>query len=72
MDSRSRNLADGGLEQRQQTKQLEVFQASIPGGSLQVIRSQSVTSTSSSWHGQSKVKPVIVYKQVDLTNINRF
>lgn len=55
MDSRSRNLADGGLEQRQQTKQLEVFQASIPGGSLQVIRSQSVTSTSSSWHGQSKI-----------------
>ncbi|XP_046680156.1 uncharacterized protein LOC124367405 isoform X5 [Homalodisca vitripennis] len=45
VDSRSRNLADGGQEQRQQTKQLEVFQANIPGGSVQVIRS----STSSSW-----------------------
>ncbi|XP_054265457.1 uncharacterized protein LOC128988211 isoform X2 [Macrosteles quadrilineatus] len=45
VDSRSRNLADGGQEQRQQTKQLEVFQTTVPGGSLQVIRS----STSSSW-----------------------
>ena len=47
VDSRARNLADGSLQQRQR-KQLEVFQAQVPGGSLQVIRTQSVTSTSSS------------------------
>lgn len=51
IDSRARNLADGSKEQRQQTKQLEVFQANIPGGSVQVIRSQSLTT--SSWQGQS-------------------
>ncbi|XP_075220423.1 uncharacterized protein LOC142323932 isoform X2 [Lycorma delicatula] len=51
IDSRARNLADGSTEQRQQTKQLEVFQANIPGGSVQVIRSQSLTT--SSWQGQS-------------------
>ncbi|PSN36251.1 hypothetical protein C0J52_21118 [Blattella germanica] len=47
VDSRARNLADGSVQQRQR-KQLEVFQAQVPGGSLQVIRTQSVTSTSSS------------------------
>ncbi|XP_069703149.1 platelet binding protein GspB-like isoform X2 [Periplaneta americana] len=53
VDSRARNLADGSVQQRQR-KQLEVFQAQVPGGSLQVIRTQSVTSTSSSsssWRG---------------------
>ncbi|XP_065200784.1 uncharacterized protein LOC135831880 isoform X1 [Planococcus citri] len=52
VDSRARNLADGSVQQKQQTKQLEVFQAHIPGGSVQVIRSH--TSTTSSWHN-SKV-----------------
>ena len=52
VDSRARNLADGSVQQKQQTKQLEVFQAQIPGGSVQVIRSH--TSTTSSWHN-SKV-----------------
>lgn len=47
VDSRARNLVDGSVHQRQR-KQLEVFQAQVPGGSLQVIRTQSVTSTSSS------------------------
>ncbi|RZF34484.1 hypothetical protein LSTR_LSTR011726 [Laodelphax striatellus] len=50
VDLRARNRADGSQEQRRQKKQLEVFQASIPGGSVQVIRSQTTTS---SWHGQS-------------------
>ncbi|XP_066998145.2 uncharacterized protein [Anabrus simplex] len=55
VDSRARNLADGSVQQRQR-KQLEVFQAQVPGGSFQVIRTQSVTSTSSSsnsvnWRG---------------------
>ncbi|XP_023718334.1 uncharacterized protein LOC111870354 isoform X2 [Cryptotermes secundus] len=47
VDSRTRNLADGSVQQRQR-KQLEVFQAQVPGGSLQVIRTKSVTSTNSS------------------------
>ncbi|XP_063220802.1 uncharacterized protein LOC134530123 isoform X2 [Bacillus rossius redtenbacheri] len=46
VDCRARNAADGSLQQRHK-KQLEVFQAQGPGGSLQVIRTQSVTSTSS-------------------------
>ncbi|KAI5720038.1 hypothetical protein M8J77_000929 [Diaphorina citri] len=49
VDSRARNLADGTREQMKQMKQLEVFQARVPGGgSVQVIRSH--TSTTSSKH----------------------
>ncbi|XP_060874382.1 uncharacterized protein LOC132948092 isoform X2 [Metopolophium dirhodum] len=51
VDRRARNLADGSKEETQQTKQLEVFQAHTAGCSVQVIRSQ--TSTTSSWHNSS-------------------
>nr|CAD7440079.1 unnamed protein product [Timema bartmani] len=47
VDCRARNTADGSVQQKQR-KQLEVFQAQGPGGSLQVIRTQSITSSSSS------------------------
>lgn len=51
VDRRARNLADGSKEETQQTKQLEVFQAHTAGCSVQVIRSQ--TSTTSSWHNST-------------------
>ncbi|XP_050427762.1 uncharacterized protein LOC126837856 isoform X1 [Adelges cooleyi] len=53
VDTRARNLADGSKEQTKQTKQLEVFQAHTGGCSVQVIRSQ--TSTTSSWHNSNAV-----------------
>ncbi|XP_025411709.1 uncharacterized protein LOC112684405 isoform X3 [Sipha flava] len=51
VDRRARNLADGSKEETKQTKQLEVFQAHTDGCSVQVIRSQ--TSTTSSWHNST-------------------
>ncbi|KAL1451851.1 hypothetical protein WDU94_006187, partial [Cyamophila willieti] len=60
VDSRARNLADGTREQMQQMKQLEVFQARVPGGgSVQVIRSHTSTTSSKisghSWTNSSKM-----------------
>nr|XP_018898888.1 PREDICTED: uncharacterized protein LOC109031668 isoform X2 [Bemisia tabaci] len=50
VDRRARNRRDGSVQQVQSTKQLEVFQAHIPGGSVQVIRSQT-----SSWSNTKQV-----------------
>uniref|UniRef100_A0A8D8U1H0 Uncharacterized protein n=1 Tax=Cacopsylla melanoneura TaxID=428564 RepID=A0A8D8U1H0_9HEMI len=60
VDSRARNLADGTREQMKQMKQLEVFQARVPGGgSVQVIRSHTSTTSSKisghSWTNSSKM-----------------
>lgn len=63
MDRRARNLADGSKEQTQQTKQLEVFQTHTAGCSVQVIRSQ--TSTTSSWHNSS-VSYLYIYIVVNI------
>nr|XP_008192878.1 PREDICTED: uncharacterized protein LOC656219 isoform X1 [Tribolium castaneum]XP_015840211.1 PREDICTED: uncharacterized protein LOC656219 isoform X1 [Tribolium castaneum]XP_015840212.1 PREDICTED: uncharacterized protein LOC656219 isoform X1 [Tribolium castaneum] len=50
VDSRARTNADGALQQ-QARRQLEVFQSHIPGGHLQVIKTQSVSS--SRWSNKS-------------------
>ncbi|XP_044264575.1 uncharacterized protein LOC123011255 isoform X2 [Tribolium madens] len=50
VDSRARTNADGALQQ-QARRQLEVFQSQIPGGHLQVIKTQSVSS--SRWSNKS-------------------
>lgn len=51
VDSRARTNADGALQQ-QARRQLEVFQSQIPGAHLQVIKTQSF-STSRWSHNQS-------------------
>jgi hypothetical protein len=50
VDSRARSNADGALQQ-QARRQLEVFQSQIPGGHLQVIKTQTVSS--SRWSNKS-------------------
>lgn len=50
VDSRARSGADGSLQQ-QARRQLEVFQSQIPGGRLQVIKTQTVSS--SRWTNKS-------------------
>ncbi|KAJ3643302.1 hypothetical protein Zmor_026024 [Zophobas morio] len=50
VDSRARSNADGALQQ-QARRQLEVFQSHIPGGHLQVIKTQTVSS--SRWSNKS-------------------
>lgn len=44
VDSRARSNADGALQQRAR-RQLEVFESSVPGGRLQVIKSHTVSSS---------------------------
>ena len=48
IDSRERNNPDGSFQERQR-KQMEVFQTKVPGGSMQVIRTQTVTTSSKKW-----------------------
>lgn len=50
VDQRAVNLADGGLHT--QRKQLEVFSTQVPGGSLQVFRSSTTSSSRSSIFSQ--------------------
>lgn len=50
MDTRARSNADGAIQQ-QARRQLEVFQSSVPGGRLQVIKSHTVSS--SRWTSKS-------------------
>ncbi|KAK6625556.1 hypothetical protein RUM43_005855 [Polyplax serrata] len=52
VDSRERNAADGSLQERQR-KQMEVFQTKVPGGSMQVIRTQTITTSSKKWSSTS-------------------
>lgn len=52
VDSRSRSGADGSVQQ-QGRRQLEVFQSQIPGGRLQVIKTQTVSS--SRWTNTSAI-----------------
>ncbi|XP_034240978.1 uncharacterized protein LOC117645125 isoform X2 [Thrips palmi] len=47
VDHRALNMADGRVQQTQR-KQLEVFSTQVPGGSLQVIRSSTTSSSRSS------------------------
>lgn len=69
VDRRARNLADGTKEETKQTKQLEVFQTQTAGCSVQVIRSQ--TSTTSSWHN-STVSSYYIYISNIVQNIFHF
>lgn len=48
VDLRDRSGADGKIQQRQR-KQLEVYRSQVPGGSLQVIRTHTVATSSSKW-----------------------
>ncbi|KAK4876253.1 hypothetical protein RN001_012675 [Aquatica leii] len=50
VDTRARSNADGAIQQ-QARRQLEVFQSSVPGGRLQVIKSHTVSS--SRWTSKS-------------------
>ncbi|GLV34146.1 uncharacterized protein CBL_00075 [Carabus blaptoides fortunei] len=52
VDSRDRCAPDGTQHQRKR-RQLEVFQAHVPGGSLQVIRTQTVATSGSRWSSRS-------------------
>ncbi|KAK5644681.1 hypothetical protein RI129_005981 [Pyrocoelia pectoralis] len=49
VDTRARSNADGAIQQAR--RQLEVFQSSVPGGRLQVIKSHTVSS--SRWTSKS-------------------
>lgn len=49
VDSRARSGADGNLQQAARRK-LEVFQSQVPGGRIQVIKTQTVSS--SRWSSQ--------------------
>ncbi|RZC35124.1 microtubule-associated protein futsch [Asbolus verrucosus] len=57
VDSRARTNADGALQQ-QARRQLEVFQSQIPGGHLQVIKTQTVSS--SRWSNKSELQELPV------------
>uniref|UniRef100_A0A1Y1JY63 Uncharacterized protein n=1 Tax=Photinus pyralis TaxID=7054 RepID=A0A1Y1JY63_PHOPY len=54
VDTRARSNADGAIQQAR--RQLEVFQSSVPGGRLQVIKSHTVSS--SRWTSKSEHKDV--------------
>ncbi|KAL1495046.1 hypothetical protein ABEB36_010529 [Hypothenemus hampei] len=61
VDSRARTGADGSL-QAQASRQLEVFQSRTGGSRVQVVKTKTVSSSSSRWSGkaekESPVKPL--------------
>lgn len=68
VDSRARTNADGALQQ-QARRQLEVFQSQIPGGHLQVIKTQSVSS--SRWSNKSELQqlPIKDFENLQVSSV---
>ncbi|KAJ1532166.1 hypothetical protein ONE63_000788 [Megalurothrips usitatus] len=60
VDQRALNLPDGRVQQTQR-KQVEVFSTQVPGGSLQVFRSSTTSSSRSSFQftqvGDARARP---------------
>lgn len=56
IDSRDRSNPDGNIKERHR-KQLEVFQAQTAASCLQVIRTQTISSSSSRWSSSSSSTP---------------